>query len=309
MDIILTGNIWRQVAARASAAKRRLVAVAYVSSDKYLKLRQNDVLICDASDRAVKTGETSPRILYSMVRRGIEVRSRPDLHAKVAILGSIAIIGSCNLSASSAEGLTELAVLTDRKQIVAQTAAFIHNLREASEEVGRDFLKRILKLKVRRSGRRRLKRHERAIRFGNKVWLVTVKELPDSSFPNEQPFVDRAEKKANSLVADRDSTISWIRWTGRARFRSNARPGDVVVQIWKPLSGRHVKVFSPCPIVLRQDVAHWTRFYLAEPEDSQGLSWERFKKEARKHGLSRISKESVRELSPREALVLEEVWT
>ena len=80
------------------------------------------------------------------------------------------------------------------------------------------------------------------------------------------------------------------------------------IQVWRPsgrhghpnleiLSGKRTTVFAPCPIVFRQDVAHWTRFYVAESEDCQSLLWERFKKEAKKHGLSRISKDSVRELN------------
>jgi hypothetical protein len=50
------------------------------------------------------------------------------------------------------------------------------------------------------------------------------------------------------------------------------------------------------------------RFYVAEPEDCQTLSWKRFAKAARMHGLSHFSKDSVRELSPREIVVLEGLW-
>jgi len=56
-------------------------------------------------------------------------------------------------------------------------------------------------------------------------------------------------------------------------------------------------------------VAHWRRFYVAEPEDCQTLSWRRFAKAARMHGLSHFSKGSVRELNPREILLLEELWS
>ena len=49
MDIILTGNVWKQIVNRAKGAKRRLAAVAYVSSGKYLKFTRGDILICDAS--------------------------------------------------------------------------------------------------------------------------------------------------------------------------------------------------------------------------------------------------------------------
>jgi hypothetical protein len=308
MDTILTGDIWRQVSARAKVARRRLVAVAYVSTDRNLKLKRNDVLICDASDRAIKTGETSARLLQALSLKGVEVRSRRDLHAKVAVFGRYALVGSCNLSRASSEDLTALALLTARKQIVAQATAFIHALRKSSEEIDPDFLRRILEIKVRPARRHESKRKGRMKRFGNKVWLVSVRELAEDDFPKEQAFVEKAEEKANDLVADKDTTISWIRLIGKARFRSAARPGDIVVQIWKSFSGKQISVLAPYPIVFRQDVSHWTRFYLAESEDCQKISWERFGKEAVKHGLTRISKNSIRELNPRELLIIEDLW-
>jgi len=307
VDTILTGNIWKQIAPQAKAAKHRLVAVAYVSTDKHLAFKRNDVLICDASDRAIGAGETSARLLQKLARKGVEVRSRPDLHAKVAVLGSCALIGSCNLSASSAEDLTELALLTDRTQVVAQATAFFHALRESSEEIDNDFLRRILKIRVRPARRRGPKRRGKATRFGNRLWLMGVRQLADDSFPKEQLLADMAEKKAKTLVADKDKTISWIRWTGKGRFRFVARPGDRVVQILKSLSGKRTTVFAPCPIILRLDVAHWTRFYVSEPEDCRSMSWERFKKETKKLGLSRVSKDSVRELNQRKAGLIESV--
>lgn len=308
MDTILTGNIWKQVSPQAKAAKRRLVAVAYVSTDAHLEFKRGDMLICDASDRAIVARETSARLIASLFRKGVEVRSRPDLHAKVAVLGRHALVGSCNLSVASAEALTELALVTDRKQVVFQATAFILALRESSEEIDDDFLQRILKIIVRTAGRRGPKRTGQAPRFGNKVWLVSARHVPDGSFPKEQPFVEKAETKAKDLTADRDSALSWIRFTGKGRFRSVARPGDIVIQIRKSLSGKRTTVFAPCPIVFRQDVAHWTRFYVAESEDCESLSWERFKKEAKKHGLSRISKDSLRELNPRQVLLIEGLW-
>ena len=308
MNTILTGNIWKQVGPLAKAAKRRLVAVAYVTNDAHLRFKQGDVLICDASDRAIKTGETSARLLESLFRKRVEVRSRPDLHAKVAVIGRHAIIGSCNLSVASAKDLIELALVTDRQQVVSQATAFIHDLRELSKKIDDDFLRKILKIKVCTARRRGPRRTGLATRFGNKAWLVSVGQLPDDSFPEEQPFVEKGEKKAKALVADKDSEVSWIRFTGKSRFRSVARPGDSVIQICESLSGKRTTVFAPCPIVFRQDVALWTRFYVAESEGHQCLSWDLFKKEAKKHGLSRISKNSLRELNPREVLLIEGFW-
>jgi hypothetical protein len=307
MEAIVTGNIWKQIARKAKGAKRRLIAVAYVSNVRHLKLKRNDVLVCDASDRAIEAGETSARLLQDLFRKGVELRSRPDLHAKIAVFGRYALIGSCNLSLSSEEDLTELALLTDRRQVLGQATAFIHNLRETSQEIGRDFLRRILKIKV-RARRRRRRRARQTPRFGSRVWLVSVRELPQDSYPKERPFVEMGEKNAESLVADKDNTISWIRWTGKGRFRPVARPGDLVIQIWQSLSAKRTKVFAPCPVVFKQDVRHWTRFYIAEPEDCQNLSWAQFEKDAKKHGLTRISKNSIRELNPREVLLIERLW-
>lgn len=308
MDSIITGDIWKQVTPYAREAKRRLVAVAYVTTDGHIGFRRNDVLVCDASDRAISAGETSASLLQSLHRKGVELRSRSDLHAKVAVLGRHALIGSCNLSASSSDHLTELALLSDRKQVVAQATAFIHALRETSEEIDDVFLQRILKLKVRPARRSGPRRKGQPPPFGNKVWLISIHEVAEDSFSKEQPFVENAEKKASSLVAEKDASISWIRLTGKTRFRDVARPGDRVIRIRKSLSGKRVTVLSPCPIVYRQDVAHWTRFYVSDQEDLESLSWERFKKEAKKLGFSRISEDSARELSPREVLLNEGLW-
>ncbi len=308
METLLTGNIWKQVIQQARTAKRRLVAVAYVSSVKHLRLRQNDILVCDASDHAIETGATSAHLLHTLSRRGVELRSQPSLHAKVAVFGQYALIGSCNLSTSSEEHLTELALFTNRQQVVAQAAAFIYGLREASEEIDSDFLDRILNIRVHPARQPRRPRKKQTPRLGNRVWLVSVRELAEGSFPKEQPLIEETQKEAESLVADRDSTVSWIRWTGKARFRSIARPGDRVVQIWRPLSGKCTKVCAPCPLILRKDVDHWTRFWLVEPEDCHSLSWKQFERQAKKRGLSQISQNSVRELNPREVLLIEGFW-
>ena len=252
-------------------------------------------------------GETSARLLDTLFRRRVEIRSRTDLHAKVAVFGRYALIGSSNLSGSAANTLTELALFTDRKQIVSQATAFVHQIRENSQKIDEQFLRRILKIKVQRTPRHGAI-HKPPPRLGDRAWVVSVRKLSDESFPNERDVVEKAEKKANLLLVDKDATVSWIRFTGRSRFRSRARPGDVVVQIWESQTGKRIDVYEPASIVLRRNVAHWTRFYIAEPEDSSCITWDRFRKQAKGYGLTRISPHSVRELSSREILILEGFW-
>ncbi len=305
MDKLLTDNVWAQIAKELNSTKRRMAAVAYVTSDRNLKLMRNDVLVCDASENAIKTGQTSAAILQTLSRKGVEMWCRPDLHAKVAVFGRFALIGSSNLSASSENNLTELSLLTDSGQIVAQIRAFIYGLRETSEKIDDDFLGRILKLNVSRQ-KRGSRRKAKTNKLGNKTWLISVKELAEGRFPKEQKFVEQAEEKACTLVVDRDSTVSHIRWVGKSTFRSKARPGDRVVQISTSLNGNRKSVIAPCTIVWRQDKDNWTRFYYEEPEKCQRLTWAQFQKKAKAHGLSRISRG--RELSPREVLAHEMLW-
>lgn len=308
MDTILTGNIWKQIASNVNKAPRRFAAVAYVSSTARLNFRKGDVLICDASDRAIKSAETSAKVLRSLMRKGVDLYSMSDLHAKVVLFGKTALVGSCNLSISSAEELTELAILTDRKQLVAQATAFLYGLREISRRIDRSFLTRISKIKVNARRRRRRRKPPPTTKFGNKVWIVSVKQLEENKYPKEQPFVQKAENKARQIVSDKSTDVSWIRWTGKSKFRSHAREGDIVIQIWESLSGKRVSVFEPCPIVLRQDVHHWTRFYVAEPDDCKYHTWDKFRKEAKRLGITSISKSTIRELRPREVLLIEQLW-
>jgi hypothetical protein len=310
MDTILTDNVWKQVAAESSLARRRLAAVAYVTSDRNLKLKRGDVLVCDASDTAIKAGQTSARLLQSLLRKGVELRSRDDLHTKAAVFGRFALIGSSNLSASSENSLTELALFTDRDQTVAQVTSFIHQLREDSEEIDDNFLRRILKLKVDQQNRGpQRKRKDIGFSAKPRTWIIGVKELPDESFPDEQKLVEKGMNRANSLLADSDSTISNVRWTGISRFRSSAREGDRVVQIWKSLSGKRITAISPCPIVLRQNGGSWTRFYVAEPENCKRLSWTEFERLGEKYGLAKVSLNGGREARPSEVPALDRLWS
>jgi hypothetical protein len=235
----------------------------------------------------------------------VEIWSRSDLHAKTAVFGRYALVGSSNLSTSSEDNLTELALFTDRGQIVSQIRAFIHGLRETSEEVDGEFLERITKIDV-VPAKRQPKRKRIATRLGGRTWLISVKELAENRFPKEQEFVERGEEQARSLVADRDSSVSHIRWAGKSTFRAKALRGDQVIQINTSLTGKRKSVIAPCTIVWRQDVDNWTRFYYEEPEDCQRLAWTQFQKKAKMHGLSRNSRS--RELTHREVLTYELLW-
>jgi hypothetical protein len=97
------------------ARKRRgpvIAAVAYVGvkAHEVMPLRKGDMLICDASTRAIKQGVTSAKALKAFNAAGVQIYSHEGLHAKVIASEKFAWIGSANASSNSRDNLTEASI-------------------------------------------------------------------------------------------------------------------------------------------------------------------------------------------------------
>ena len=128
---LLTSNIWLHI---TSAVKRRPaeceVAVAYFGdrASKLLPLKKGSTLVVDMSERAVRSGQTKPSELLSLIRQGVSVHSVQNLHAKLFVAGNTAIIGSPNASRRSALTLIEAAILIRDRYVVSESREFIRSL-------------------------------------------------------------------------------------------------------------------------------------------------------------------------------------
>jgi hypothetical protein len=300
---ILTDNIWRRVKQVARTSGRKTAAIAYVSTYKYVSFGDGDVLVCDASDQAIRSGETSAAVLARFFKAGADIYSCPGLHAKTLVLGRAVVIGSCNLSESSAVVLRELAILTTDASIRSQALAFVHGLREQSQPVDKAFLDRITHIPV--SKRRRVSRRKRkTFHFGTRTWVISTVPLDPDRYTDEEPLVEQAEKAVKKKLQRARADISWVRWTGKGRFRSVAKEGDTIIDLNS--TGKRVTVSPPVAVLRRQDHGHWTRFYYESTDDS--MSWTAFEKELRKVGIRHIKKESTKELSTRDAALVSLIW-
>ena len=143
---LLTDHTWDRITELAKNAKVGMVAVAYFGqgASRLLPLKKGSVLILDLSLSAVKSGQTCPAEVSKLIRRGVEVHTCSNLHAKVFVLGERAIIGSANVSHRSASSLIEAAVDTTDPLIVAQCRKFINGLR--GEHVDLLYAKKLAKL-------------------------------------------------------------------------------------------------------------------------------------------------------------------
>jgi hypothetical protein len=286
---LVSGHLWKEIRRHAKKSKVKKAAVAYVSSDKEVLFGDGDLLIVDASDGAITSGQTSAQVLESAFQRGAELYSHPALHAKVMVFGRVAVIGSANVSVRSVESLVEVAVITDQPSIVAGAHAFLEQLKEQSKRIDEDLLSHMTALEVQP---RRYSHHKRkeinppACR----TWLVAAWPIDLSRYPNEKRYIQKGIERATKRKKLVSSSVDWIRFPGDSRCRREAKRGDSIVEIWyesgpdgEPIVYRHL------PILLRQDEPTCTRLYMEEFADSHrtALTWKQFKRLAERVGLSK----------------------
>ena len=141
---LVTGKVWTAIQAAAEKARgRRLAAVAYIGVDGAELLSdfgENDVLVCNMGSAALSTGATNPEAIERLLARGVHVYSYDRLHAKVYVLGSVAFIGSANVSDSAANRLAEAMTRTTERTLVADARRFVRSTCRDALPVTMDFV-------------------------------------------------------------------------------------------------------------------------------------------------------------------------
>jgi hypothetical protein len=145
--VFVSQDIWPKLTQAVRACRQRCaVAVAYfgAGASRLLPLPKGSRLVVDASDHAVKSGQTCPTDLLKLVKRGVMVYSVPNLHAKVLVVGRAAFVGSANVSSHSAAQLVEAAFRATDPSAVRAARQFVHHL--CLHEMTPTVLKRLAKL-------------------------------------------------------------------------------------------------------------------------------------------------------------------
>ena len=112
-----------------------------------MPLRKGDILVCDASDVAIRSRLTSVEALRTFRRRGVHLFSKAGLHAKVVTFPTSAWVGSGNASYNSEHKLIEAAV-----RVTGEQAKVVHKwamtLATEDSAVSLEDLKRLQELKL-----------------------------------------------------------------------------------------------------------------------------------------------------------------
>jgi phosphatidylserine/phosphatidylglycerophosphate/cardiolipin synthase-like enzyme len=179
-----SSKLWTSNEQLALNAQHKIAAVAYVSDDSLIRFARGDMLIVDASDEHIASGATSAAVLAAAVSRGAKVYSLPSLHAKLMVFDNHVVIGSANISASSASGLRGAGVISDSPALISNVLSLINNLKNGSKRVNDRFLKRISRIIVQRKKELPQKKKQ-----GVTARKPTVLDALQANSPHLQDFV------------------------------------------------------------------------------------------------------------------------
>ncbi len=261
----ITGDVWAdsEVMALAHKAKARMYCVAYVTQCRAGMFRAGDVLVCDASRKAVACGETNPRFLMSLIEKGVQVYSCEALHAKCAVWDSVVLLGSANMSESSASRLVEISVLQDSQALSDQVSFFIMHLVNdgLAEKLDVGALRKLARIwaterKPWQGGlsRRKASSTPHKAHKGHFCRFVTVRYRDNGVRGISDAEIAASEDKASVAVRSADVSMKSLSldWycTSEADLSSKLRAGDSLLVLHYPSSkATRAEVFGPCTVV------------------------------------------------------------
>lgn len=127
----ITADVWGALSKAARRSKKpAYVSVAYFGKGAadLLHLPAKSRLVVDASEAAVKQGQTNPAKLRRMRRRRVAVYSVQNLHARVFAFDTAVFIGSANVSKHSASVLQEAVLRVTDAAVLKAARDFVTEL-------------------------------------------------------------------------------------------------------------------------------------------------------------------------------------
>lgn len=285
MSVEFLGDaIWTRLHQAAEECEKPVhVAVAYFGQGaaQLLPLKRGSRLVVDASEGAVKSGQTCPDELKRLLRRGVRIYSVPNLHAKVYVIGNQAFAGSANVSKNAEQNLVEGCMVTNDRAVVVQARDFVRGLCLAPLTPSQlDELNTIYNPPKRPGGRRGSKRS--SMKTGAEIPPLKLVQLILGDWPEREEIL--RERGACVAEKQREHHRGWqvdcFRWSGRVHFRV----GDLVIQVVDKGSSRR-QVHAPASVIhvqnFKSPFGRAAYVFLESPEDNECYP---FKKLARHLG-------------------------
>jgi hypothetical protein len=178
-----------------------------------LPLTAGSQLVLRFDRQAVQAGLVNPREVIALIKQGVEVHACANLHAKVYVFGDTVIVGSANVSASSANSLIEACVELRARGLAKTCRRFVESLR--GDKVGLEFARAMIPLYrppyFERASQRKLRAPRRILPRQSQIWLVSLvsTEWQNADFEAENAGWSRAERALTSPDESEIETFSW----------------------------------------------------------------------------------------------------
>jgi len=278
MEKFLTGDIWKEVNKLFKTGEKKFACIAYVTSDR-LELSKGDTLICDASTFAIKFGETSAKALHTYFVKGVRLLSNSTLHSKLLLTDKFLVIGSANLSKSSAEKLTEASVITDNDILLSQAKAFCYNLTEESTTLTKKDIDNLLKIEVvKRLFKPTKKSKTRQKKFGDRYWFISASALSEGTYNKIKDNVETTTAKIAQRKSIDEENISFLRWRAKTEFGDKAKEGDQIILKFNNDDKTRSYIYPPSTILERQVINGFVYFYHEDRNSAKKkVGWTKFK--------------------------------
>lgn len=226
---LITENVWRHIQKYSKIKSNKYVAVAYLGkgASKLLPLDSGDVLVVDASVNSIKSGRTNPYELESYLKKGVEVFSYENLHAKVFVFGHIALIGSANVSNHSENVLTECMVTVKSPKIVSEARGFIKSL--AREQLSPEYVKYLITI-YRPPMEQRGKEKFTDQLSETSLWIQSLRDYEFTE--TEQSAYEIGKKKVKKNIVDkRKYEVVGIRYQDNDKLVEKGKIGDLIIKL------------------------------------------------------------------------------
>lgn len=296
MHSFLAGRrrVWAAIRRLAKADGRTLGAIAYLTDPEILPFSEGDRLVIDASDNAIKYGQTSKKAVITLSKK-IQLYSFEDLHAKVLILGNTLIAGSMNASRASQQTLAEAALITDNPGAVNAAREWLDQLMTDDALIDDIRRKRIQAIKVvqrpRPHGNGRQSRSPGSLEDYGANWYFFL------TSPAKLSQHEKAELDARSEAIRRSEAIqqvgsklsvTWIHFPEKHSTAASLKRGDHIFLGERPSErSRQITVAPYCRVVAVQRrngrlVVHYT---YPPQADNMAVSWSEFRRVADHHDI------------------------
>ena len=247
----LSDNIWSEI---TKAAKTRrgpsFVAVPYFgqAGNRLLPLKAGDTLLVNASEAAVKSGQTFPQGLRKLLNRGVKLYTLGSLHAKVYVFGATAFIGSANASSNSKDGLEEAVVRVRDAKVADEARRHIRSLCE-TPLVHRDLdrLEKTYQPPRRPSGGPTSHPPRRSAKTRYFIAQINEDEIGEEC----EEALESGDREAKSKRERRNTFLDRFWRNGKMPYRT----GDMVIHVFKTRRNA-LWIYPPGKIIHRQVVPH-----------------------------------------------------